>query len=199
MKTKVFMVMSLLIILAVAGIVFLFTYNGIISNKKAVEEAKAQIDVVLQRRLDLIPNLVETVKGLAQYEKETLVAITDARARALEALKAASSEKTFSRKGMESVDKSQSELSGTLKTLFALTENYPDLKAAVGFLSLQDQLEGSENRISVARIRYNTAVRVYNTSISMFPGNILAPYFGFKELISFEAKPEAQEPVKVKF
>ena len=164
-----------------------------------MEEAKAQIETVIQRRLDLIPNLVETVKGYAQHEREVLLKVTQARAKAQTLLEKISSKKSLTKEDLAALSASQSELTRTLKSLFALVENYPDLKASINFLALQDQLEGTENRIAVARQRYNYAVRIYNTKIKTFPGNIIAPMFGFEEKDYFEAKNEAEEPVKVRF
>ena len=193
------LVIVLIVILAAVSVVLIMTYNGIVKSEKAVEEAKAQIEAVLQRRLDLIPNLVEIVKGYAQHEKETLIAVTKARSDAQDILQEIGEKKSLSKEDMQVLAASQSALAKTLKTLFALVENYPDLKASTNFLALQDQLEGTENRISVNRQRYNYEVRMYNTKIATFPGIIIAPAFGFTEKASFEAKEEAQEPVRIKF
>ncbi len=201
MKAQVglFLIIGLVIILGVFGIGLILTYNSLVKSEKAVEEAKAQIETVIQRRLDLIPNLVETVKGYAQHEREVLLKVTQARAKAQGLLEKISSKKSLSKEDLTAISASQSELTKTLKSLFALVENYPDLKASTNFLALQDQLEGTENRIAVARQRYNYAVRIYNTKIKTFPGNIIAPMFGFGEKDYFEAKDEAEEPVRVKF
>ena len=201
MKAQVglFLIIGLIVILGVFGIGLILTYNSLVKSEKAVEEAKAQIETVIQRRLDLIPNLVETVKGYAQHEREVLLKVTQARAKAQTLLEKISSKKSLSKEDLTAISASQSELTKTLKSLFALVENYPDLKASTNFLALQDQLEGTENRIAVARQRYNYAVRLYNTKIKTFPGNIIAPMFGFGEKDYFEAKNEAEEPVKVRF
>ncbi|HEC69574.1 MAG: LemA family protein [Candidatus Omnitrophota bacterium] len=201
MKAQVglFLIIGLIVILGVFGIGLILTYNSLVKSEKAVEEAKAQIETVIQRRLDLIPNLVETVKGYAQHEREVLLKVTQARAKAQTLLGKISSKKSLSKEDFIALSASQSELTKTLKSLFALVENYPDLKASTNFLSLQDQLEGTENRIAVARQRYNYAVRIYNTKIKTFPGNIIAPMFGFGEKDYFKAKEEATEPVRVKF
>jgi LemA protein len=198
-QTVLSLIIVLILIFSIVGIVLVINYNGIVSAEKAVEESNAQISAVLQRRLDLIPNLVEVVKGYAQYEKETLIAITKARAGAQDVLDEIGKKKSLSKEDMAELAVSQAQLSGNLKSIFALVENYPDLRANSNFLALQDQLEGTENRISVARQRYNFDVRIYNTKISLFPGNIIAGLFGFNEKIPFEAKEEAQEPVKVNF
>ena len=201
MKAQVglFLIIGLIVILGVFGIGLILTYNSLVKSEKAVEEAKAQIETVIQRRLDLIPNLVETVKGYAQHEREVLLKVTQARAKAQGLLEKISSKKSLSKEDLTTISASQSELTKTLKSLFALVENYPDLKASTNFLSLQDQLEGTENRIAVARQRYNYAARIYNTKIKTFPGNIIAPMFGFTQKPYFEAKEEATEPVRVKF
>ena len=193
------LIIVLILVVAVVGIIFIKTYNGLISNEKAVEEAKAQIEAVCQRRLDLIPNLVETVKGYAAHERETLVAVTKARSSAQQVLEDIGSKKSLGKEDMAALATTQSALTNSLKSVFALIEKYPDLKAATHFAALQDQLEGTENRISVARQRYNSVVRFYNTKINTFPGNIIAPMFGFEEKGYFEAKEEAMEPVSVKF
>ena len=201
MKAQVglFLIIGLIVILGVFGIGLILTYNSLVKSEKAVEEAKAQIETVIQRRLDLIPNLVETVKGYAQHEREVLLKVTQARAKAQGLLEKISSKKSLSKEDLTTISASQSELTKTLKSLFALVENYPDLKASTNFLALQDQLEGTENRIAVARQRYNYAARIYNTKIKTFPGNIIAPMFGFGKKNYFEAKEEATEPVRVKF
>ena len=201
MKAQVglFLIIGLIVILGVFGIGLILTYNSLVKSEKAVEEAKAQIETVIQRRLDLIPNLVETVKGYAQHEREVLLKVTQARAKAQTLLEKISSKRSLTKEDLTAISASQSELTKTLKSLFALVENYPDLKASTNFLALQDQLEGTENRIAVARQRYNYAVRIYNTKIDTFPGNIIAPMFGFGEKNYFEAKNEAEEPVKVRF
>lgn len=198
-NVAVSVVIVAVIILAVIGLVTIGTYNGLVYSEKTVEEAKAQIEAVCQRRLDLIPNLVETVKGYAKHESETLIAVIQARSKVQEVLAGVSEKKSLTKEDMAALAGSQTELSGSLKGLFALIENYPDLKANSNFLALQDQLEGTENRISVARQRYNSEVKIYNTKISAFPGVMLAGMFGFREKESFEADVKALEPVQVKF
>jgi len=197
-QAALFLVITLIAIVAIVGVWFILVYNGLVKSEKAVEEAKAQIETVLQRRLDLIPNLVETVKGYAAHEREVLIAVTQARSKAQGILEEVSRKKSLGKEDFTALAASQSDLTGTLKSLFALVENYPDLKASSNFLALQDQLEGTENRISVARQRYNYATRIYNMKITIFPGNILAPMFGFEEKGYFEAKEKAKETPKVK-
>lgn len=190
----------ILLIVAVAGIGFVLIYNGLVKAEKGVEEAKAQIETVYQRRLDLIPNLVETVKGYAKHEKETLIAVVEARNKAQGILEEIGAEKSLNKEQMAKLSASQSELTGVLKTIFALVENYPGLRASTNFLTLQDQLEGTENRISVARQRYNSSVRFYNTKVATFPRNIVASIFGFQEKDDyFAAETGGEKPVEVKF
>ena len=187
-------------VIAVAGKSSALIYNGLVEAEKVVDEAKAQVETVYQRKLDLIPNLVETVKGYAEHEQETLVAIAKARSKALGILEEIGTEESFNKKQMTELTSSQSELTGTLKSLFALVENHPDLKASTNFLVLQDQLEGTENRITIARQRYNSSVRYYDTKVATFPQNIIAFLFGFKEKGDyFEAAEHPGKPVEIKF
>jgi len=193
----------LILVVVVTAIVFVNSvgmYNGLVKADNGVEEAKAQVETVCQRRLDLIPNLVETVKGYAGHEQETLVAVTAVRSKAQGVLDEVKGQEPLNKEQMFKLVSSESELATVTKMLFALAENYPDLRASTNFLALQDQLEGTENRISVARQRYNSAVRVYNTNVAKFPRNIVASMFGFEENDSyFEAAEGAKEDVEVKF
>jgi LemA protein len=196
---SIFMIIFFIIGLGILGIATILNYNGLIKAEKSVEEAQAQIETLCQRRLDLIPNMIETVKGYTQHEQQTLLAITQARTEAKNVLDDIKSQQGLSEEEMMKLQVSQSELGKALKVIFALAENYPNLKASTNFLALQDQWEGSENRIAVARQRYNTAVRIYNAKTETFPGIILAPIFGFSEKPFFEAKTAAMEPVKAQF
>ena len=162
-------------------------YNRLITLRNRCDNAWAQIDVQLKRRYDLIPNLVETVKGYAAHERETLEAVVQARAAAIAA------------NGVEQQSAAENALSGTLKTLFALAEAYPDLKANTGFLDLQQQLSDTEGKIAYARQFFNDSVMSYNMSIQQFPANVLAGTFGFSEKPYFEIEASAKEPVKVEF
>src|SRR3954468_10333171 len=148
---------------------FWLGYNGLVKRRNQVDNAWSQIDVQLKRRHDLIPNLVETVKGYAAHERGTFEAVTQARANAINA--------------QSPVEQAQAEnvLSGALKSLFAVAEAYPDLKANQNFLNLQEELTGTEGRISYARQYYNDSVQRLNTKIQSFPSNVLANTFGFKE------------------
>ena len=182
--------MAMWILIGVAVLVVLYvilTYNGLIRLRNRVANAWAQVDVQLRRRYDLIPNLVETVKGYATHERQTFEAVTQARANAIEA------------KGVGEQAQAENVISGALKTLFAVAEAYPDLKANQNFLSLQEELSGTESRISYARQYYNDAVLRLNTKVQTFPSNILANMFGFKEHEYFEADDTSRGPVSVQF
>ena len=163
------------------------TYNTIVTMDEEVNGSWAQLENVLQRRFDLIPNLVETVKGYASHEREVLTQVTEARAKVGGAGTPAAR--------MEA----EGELSSALSRLMVVVENYPDLKANQNFLALQDQLEGTENRIAVERGRYITAVKTFNQFIRRFPTNFIAGSFGFQTRESFEAAEGAQTAPKVKF
>ena len=178
------------ILIGVAVLVVLYvilTYNGLVRLRNRVANAWAQIDVQLRRRYDLIPNLVETVKGYAAHERQTFEAVTQARANAISA------------QGVGEQAQAENMISGALKSLFAVAEAYPDLKANQNFLSLQEELSGTEGRISYARQYYNDAVLRMNTKIQSFPTNILAGMFGFKEHEYFEADDASRGPVSVQF
>ena len=180
----------LLIIIAVIVVLGLFAvgmYNSLVKLRNAVEGAWAQIDVQLKRRYDLIPNLVETVKGYAAHERETLEAVISARNAAMAA------------QGPGEQATADNMLTGTLKSLFALSEAYPDLKANQNFLALQEELTGTEGRIAYARQYYNDIVQRFNTKIQTFPPSLFAGIFGFKAKEYFEAEPESRGNVKVQF
>jgi LemA protein len=182
--------MVLIIVVVVAVLLLLYvivTYNGLVKLRNRIQNAWAQIDVQLRRRYDLIPNLVETVKGYAAHEKSTFEAVTQARANAINA------------QGPAAQAQAENMISGALKSLFAVSEAYPDLKANQNFLSLQEELAGTEGRISYARQYYNDAVLRLNTKIQSFPSNILAGMFGFKEHEYFEADEGSRGPVSVQF
>lgn len=162
-------------------------YNGLVRNKNEVKNSFAQIDVQLKRRSDLLPKLIATVKGYAKHEKEVLENVTKARAQMMSA-------HTVKEKANAS-----NMLSDTLKSLFAVSENYPQLKANENFMQLQEEISGTENKISSARQRYNDQVMMFNNSVQTFPGNIFAGMFNFKEEESFEATEEDRKDVKVEF
>jgi len=186
----------LLIVLAFGGC-GVSHYNGLISSQKNVEARWAEIDNQYKRRYDLIPNLVETVKGSANFEKSTLEAVVQARA-SVGRIQLPESLPTDP-KALETYIQAQQGLSGALGRLFAVAENYPDLKSSQNFLSLQDQLEGTENRIATARRDYIDAAQQYNTRIARFPANFIASLFRFKEAAQFQAPAEERATPKVEF
>ena len=180
----------ILVVLALVVLWVIATYNRLITLTNHAKEAWADIAVQLKRRYDLIPNLVESVKGYAAHEKTTFEDVTEARTKAMGASGAA--EKAAA----------ENALAGTLKSLFAVAENYPELKANENFLSLQRELSDTEDKIQAARRFYNTTVMSLNTAEQSFPGNLIAASFGFKPMDLFElaaADAAAAEPVKVQF
>jgi LemA protein len=174
------------------------TYNGLVTNEEKVNESWALVQADYQRRVDLIPNLVSTVKGYAKFEQETLIKVVEQRASAtkptinIDATKLDAN--TFAQ-----VEKAQSELSSSLSRLLVSVEKYPDLKANEDFKLLMSQLEGTENRIKDSRRRFNEAVNIYNTQLRRFPTNILAGMFGFSKKPYFEAQAGAENAPKVEF
>jgi len=177
-----------ILVLLVLAVWAVSVYNGLVRARNQVKNGWAQIDVQLKRRFDLIPNLVETVKGYAKHEQETLEKVIQARNEAMGA------------KTVEDIAAKEGELRQTLRSLFALSESYPDLKANQNFLKLQDELTGTENKVSYARQFYNDTVYRYNTRIQTFPTNILAGMFGFGQESLFEVNdPVEREAPQVKF
>jgi len=177
----------ILAIVIVAALWVVAAYNGLVTLKNRAKEAWSDIDVQLKRRYDLIPNLVETVKGYATHEKELFEKVTQARSAAISA------------QGMQQKAEAENQLSNTLKSLFAVAESYPDLKASNNFLELQRELSDTENKIQAARRFYNTNVRDLNIKIESFPSNVIANMFNFKQMELFEAAEGEKEPVSVKF
>ncbi len=179
------------IVLAIIVLVVMWiigAFNGLVTLKNRAKEALSDIDVQTKRRYDLIPNLVETVKGYATHERELFEKVTQARASAMSA------------QGMGAKAGAENMLSDTLKSLFAVAENYPDLKASTNFLELQRELTDTEDKIQAARRFYNTNVRDLNTKIEVFPENLIAGPFGFKQMELFQVSNEAEkQPVAVKF
>jgi LemA protein len=171
--------------------------NDLVRLEQGVNEKWAQVQNVYQRRADLIPNLVETVKGFAAQERNVLTEVTEARARATGVQ--LTPEALNDPKAMERFQAAQSQLSGALSRLLVVVERYPELKSNANFLALQSQLEGTENRIAVERRRFNEAVRDYNTRLALFPGSLVARFAGFRPKAFFEAAPDAAVPPKVKF
>lgn len=188
----------ILIIVAIVIIALVLFYNGLVRLRVRTEEAWADIDVQLKRRYDLIPNLIETVKGYAAHERATLEEVLEARAKATSMNVDIG---TASPAQLNEIASAESGLSGALGKLLAVAESYPDLKANQNFLELQNELTDTENKIQAARRFYNTNVRDLNVSIQSFPGNIIAKSFGFTERSFFEleANSTEKEPVKVLF
>ena len=184
MKKGLIVIVAIIVIIVVALIA---SYNGIVSKAEDVDNKFAQIDTQLQRRADLIPNLVNTVKGYAKQEQDVITLVTEAR----EKLAGAN---TISEKA-----EADQELTSALNRLMIVVENYPELKSSENFIQLSDELAGTENRIATARRDYNEAVKEYNTQIKKFPTNMMAGMFGFGEKEYFEAKETAQEVPSVNF
>ncbi len=173
------------------------TYNKLVTLQENVNQSWAQVENQYQRRADLIPNLVSTVKGYAAHEKETFEAVTNARAKVGQMQ--ITSEVLNNPQAFQKFQQVQGELSSALTKLMAISERYPDLKANQNFLSLQSQLEGTENRISVERRRFNQTVQGYNTIIRRFPTNLIAGMFNFEKKVYFEAEKGAEKAPEVKF
>jgi len=183
-------------LLIVIALVIMSGYNGLVSTQEAVNTQWAQVQNVYQRRADLIPNLVKTVEGAANFEKGTLTEITEARS---SVGKVQLNNAPTDPAQLEQFEKAQGALSGALGRLMVIVERYPDLKANTGFVALQSQLEGTENRISVERGRFNEVVQTYNTKIKSIPAVFYAAALGFKERPYFQAKEGAEDPPKVDF
>ncbi|MCC6438152.1 MAG: LemA family protein [Acidimicrobiales bacterium] len=184
------LVFLLIIVVLVVGVLLytVATYNGLVKLRNRIEAAWAQIDVQLKRRYDLIPNLVETVKGYATHERDTLEAVINARNRAMAAPS-----------GSHEQAEAENVITGALRQVFALSEAYPDLKANQNFAQLQEELTSTEDRIAYSRQFFNDSVLKYNSKIQAFPGVILANMMGFKAREYFEADDDSRGPVQVKF
>ena len=174
-------ILVLAIIVVVAAVFVIGLYNGLIGRRNRVDEALAQIEVQLKRRHDLIPNLVNAVKGYMGFEQSVLTKVTEARANAVSA----------GAQGVAAQAQAENALTSTLRSLFAVVENYPDLKANQNVLELQEQLTTTENQISFSRQHYNSSVLDFNTSIQTFPAVLVAGMFGFSKRDFFDAEPEA--------
>ena len=188
-----------IILIVIAGLLILWgvtAYNGFVKNEETVKQAWAQVENQYQRRADLIPNLVSTVKGYAAHESSTLEAVIAARARATQVTVDADG---LTPEAIAQYQAAQGEVTSALGRLMAVAESYPDLKANQNFLELQAQLEGTENRITVERQRFNEAVQAFNTSLRRFPGNILAGMFGFSGRGYFEAATGSEVAPVVQF
>ncbi len=177
-------------VLAVLGALLAFFYNGLVGARERVNAGWAQVENVYQRRLDLVPLLVDAVQTYTEHERETLAELTRARANALQ-VKGAIGSAPQTTDQLRAIDAAQGEVESALSRLLAIVENYPDLKASRNFLSLQDQIEGTENRVAMERRQYNEFSRQYNTRLQTFPGNIVADMMGFEAKPYFEAEPKA--------
>ena len=186
-ETMDFLLPILIVIIIIILVAIVAIYNGLVTARNKVKNAWAQIDVQLNRRADLIPNLVETVKGYAAHESSVFEDVTAARAGLMNA------------NGVKEISDANNQLSSTLKTLFAVAENYPELKANENFKDLQAQLAQTEDKIAYSRQFYNDSVMMYNNKCQTFPSNIFAGMFGFKEADFFEAAGEARSVPKVEF
>ncbi len=190
---------GILVILAAIVLLVIWTagiYNGLVTSQEKVDGQWAQVENAYQRRADLIPNLVATVKGYAEFERETLEAVINARSKATQVT---IDPTNLNEQTMAKFQEAQGQLSSTLSRLMVVIERYPDLKANQNFLELQSQLEGTENRIAVERGRFNDMAREYNTFIRRFPRNMIAGMFGFDRKPYFEAKEGADTAPKVEF
>lgn len=187
MKKSVIVIIGIILVIGLIIIAFAGTYNKLVSKEENVINKFADIDTMLQRRMDLIPNLVNTVKGFASHETEIMNSVTEARA------------KLAGANTIEEKATANAELSNSLNRLLVVVENYPDLKSSANFIQLSDELAGTENRIAVARRDYNDAVRDYNSTIKKFPSNMIAGMFGFESKVYFEAKEGADVVPNVEF
>ncbi len=186
-KTLLIVAIIIVIIIVIPFMYLKGTYNSLVTMDENVKGAWAQVENQLQRRYDLIPNYVETVKGYAAHEKDVFVRVTEARS------------KVAGAKSVNNKIQANNQLSSALSRLLVVVERYPDLKANTNFIRLQDELAGTENRIAVERRRYNESVKIFNIKIRRFPTNIFAGIFGFEKAAFFEVPKERQEAPKVKF
>lgn len=187
MKKSLIVVIVIVAILAIIGIRIGSSYNELVTLKEDVDNQYSNVDVQLERRADLIPNLVNTVKGYVKHEEDTIEMVTTARENLLKA------------NTVDEKSKANEELTNAINALMVIVENYPDLKANENFLNLQDELAGTENRITTARRDYNEAVRAYNTKIQKFPTNMIAGMFNFEKATYFEVEESKKETPTVDF
>jgi LemA protein len=190
---------AVVVVVVILALMAAGSYNRLVGLSQGVDSQWAQVETVYQRRADLIPNLVAAVQGAANFEKSTLEAVTQARASVGQAPGPSGRDLPSDPQAFAQWQARQDQLSGALSRLLVVVERYPDLKANQNFRDLQAQLEGTENRISVERGRYNDTAREYNTARQRFPTALVAPMFGFREKAYFRAQPEAAQPPKVQF
>lgn len=196
MKKNTIILISILGLVAISILWSISSYNGLVSTQEEVNSQWANVQNQYQRRADLIPNLVATVKGYATHESSTLEGVIAARAKATQITV---DPENLTPEKLQQYQAAQGQLSSALGKLLMITENYPDLKANQNFIELQAQLEGTENRIAVERNRFNEVSKEYNLSIRRFPKNIIAGMFGFEKKVYFEAEKASQEAPKVQF
>lgn len=190
MKTAYWIVGGIVAVILILGLWIMGTYNGLITADEKVKEAWGNVETQYQRRIDLVPNLVETVKGFAKQELTVFTEVTRMRSQWGEAKSAGNVDgQITAARGLD----------GALSRLLLVAENYPQLKSNENFLKLQDELAGTENRVAVARTRYNEVVKQYNVNVRRFPGNVIAGWFGFTKKTSFEAEEGAENAPKVSF
>ena len=195
-KTLWIVLAAVVVLLLIFGGCTVGKYNTLVADSNEVENAWGKVQTAYQRRADLVPNLVSTVKGAAAHEANTLQAVTDARAKVGTVNITADQ---LTEENLKKFQQAQNELSGALKSLLAVSEAYPNIKGTENFRDLQTQLEGTENRISTARVDYTNAVNKYNNSVMKFPVNIIAGMFGFEKKPQFQADEAAQTAPKVEF
>jgi len=196
MKKASSLILGIIVIVIILCMAGCSAYNGMVSSQEEATTAAANVQSAYQRRADLIPNLVETVKGYAKHEEGTLTEVVNARSKATQITL---DTENLTPEKLQEFQAAQGDLTTALGKLIAIQEAYPDLKANEQFMSLQTQLEGCENRINEARNRYNTVVQKYNTEIRSFPKNIFAGLFGFDKMTKFEAAAGADKAPEVKF
>jgi len=187
MKKSNIILIGIIVLIVICIIGAISSYNGMITKQEEVDSALSNLDVMLQRRADLIPNIVNTVKGYASHETEAIAKVADARTKLLNA------------DSVEEKSKANDELTSSLNALMVVVENYPDLKASQNFIQLSDELAGTENRIATARRDYNEVVKSFNLTIKKFPNSILAGMFGFEQAEYFEADESSLEVPNVSF
>jgi LemA protein len=198
MGTATKILIGFIVLVVIAGLMVMSSYNGLVGLQQATDAQWAQVQNVYQRRADLVPNLVSTVAGAANFEKSTLTAVTDARA-SVGRVQLPSGTAPTDPAQLAAFQQAQGQLGSALSRLLVVSENYPDLKATANFRDLQSQLEGTENRISVERGRFNDVVQAYDTAIRRFPAAILAGMFHFETRPYFTATAGSETPPKVQF
>jgi LemA protein len=201
MKVGLVILGGIVLLVLVTGMTVMGTYNNLVQLDQATQAAWGQVENVYQRRADLVPNLVNTVKGAANFEQNTLTAVTEARAKVGQVTQGAMQNIVNDPQAFQRFEQAQAGLSSALSRMMVVVERYPELKATQGFRDLQSQLEGTENRIAVERMRYNDAAQAFNTKRQSFPTVLIAGFFGsrFNTKQYFQSQPGAEKPPEVKF